>query len=180
MATKSPVVQLDDELALYTEEEQDAVLKKVQLQQLRRHETIAKARKLMRELRGKPVIFGTVIGVVIGQVDEFENIVIGHNLSRKTPKARIRWARETTAKADQVTPFDASADIDVEGIPVPRSKQRTPEMERHERTVYKQQVQLAIEFAEQWKSRQAKLAVLRAEQKKLEQQLDDDEGGQEG
>src|SRR5438309_148637 len=116
---KAPIVALDQELELYTEDEQDEVLKKVMLQQLNRKQAIAKARKLMRELRGKPVIFGHVVGVVIGQVDEFENIVIAHGFSRKTANARIRWARETTAKADQVQPFDESANIDVEGLPVP-------------------------------------------------------------
>jgi len=109
--------------------------------------------------------------------------VIAHAFSRKNAKARIRWARESNAMASAVTPFDATAVIDVEGIPVPNSRKRTPEMERHERTIYKQQIQFAIEFAEQWKERQAKLKVLRAEQRKLEEQLDDEDenaGGQEG
>jgi hypothetical protein len=171
---KAPAVVLSEELDLYTEEEQDAAVKKATLQHLRRGEAQAKARKLMREVRGKSVVFGTVIGVVIGQVDEYENVVIAHNFSRKTAKARIRWARETTAKADQVNTFTADSNYDVEGIAVPRSRARTPEMERHERTVYKQQLQLAIEFAAQWSERQQKLAVLRAEQKKVMQELDAD------
>jgi hypothetical protein len=148
-----------------------------------RREYVVKQKKLIRNLRGHPVIYGVVIGVVIGQVDELENIVIAHSFSRKNAKARIRWARETTAMASAVTPFDSTAVIDVEGIPVPNSRKRTPEMERHERTIYKQQIQFAIEFAEQWKERQAKLKVLRAEQRKLEEQLDDEDenaGGQEG
>ncbi len=177
---KAQSVVLDEELHLYTQDEQDDAMKKVALQQLGRRKMQAELRKRMREIRGKPVVYGMVIGVVIGQVDEYENITIAHNFSRKTPKARIRWARETNAKADQVNTFTAESNYDVEGIAVPRSRARTPEMERHERAGYKQQLQLALEFAVQWGERQAKLSALRAQQRKLEQQLDEDtEGGTE-
>ncbi|SRR6266550_2332972 len=171
---KNQSALLDEELELYTQDEQDEALKKVALGQLNRKRLMAEARKRMRELRGRPVVYGLVIGVVIGQVDEYENITIAHGFSRKTPKARIRWARETTAKADQVNTFNADSNYDAESIAVPRSRSRTPEMERHERQGYKQQLALALEFAEQWKERQTKLTALRAEQKKLELQLDED------
>lgn len=177
-------VLIDDEDALDAETEALARAEEQRrlVRDAKRREYIIAQKKLMRSLRGKPVIFGLVIGVVIGAVDELENIVIAHAFSRKNAKARIRWARETNALAAAVQPFDATAIVDVEGIPVPKSRAKTPEMERHERTVYKQQVQLALEFAEQWKERQVKLIALRAEQKKLEQQLDDEdeESGQEG
>jgi len=166
----------DEEAALAAAEEQRQLVRDA-----KRREYVIRQRKLMRSLRGRPVIFGLVIGVVIGQVDELENVTIAHAFSRKNAKARIRWARETNAKADAVNPFDATSNIDVESIPVPNSRKRTPEMERHERTIYKQQLQFALEFAEQWASRQVKLAELKKQQRALEAQLDDDEaGGQEG
>ncbi len=172
---KTPNLELDAELELYTQEEQDDATKKIVLSQLNRRKLIAEARRRMRELRGKPVVYGLVIGVVIGQVDEYENIVIAHSFSRKTAKARIRWARETTAMASQVQAFDKDTNFDVDGIPVPLSRRRTPEAEQRERDTYKAQLAFALEFAGQWTERQKKVAALRAEQKKLEQQLDEDE-----
>src|SRR6266566_9525589 len=124
---KNQSALLDENLELYTQDEQDEALKKVALGQLNRKRLMAEARKRMRELRGRPVVYGLVIGVVIGQVDEYENITIAHGFSRKTAKARIRWARETTAMASQVQAFDKDTNFDVDGIPVPLSRRRTPE-----------------------------------------------------
>lgn len=176
---KQTLLALDEELELYDEEERGEAERKLVLQQLRRKETMARMRKRMRALRGRAVIFGTVIGVVIGQVDELENVVVAHAFSRKTPKARIRWARETTAKADTVQEFDDSANIDVDNIPVPNSRARTPEMEKHERQVYAQQVKLALEFTAQWRERQGKLAEFKRQQAKLLAELDADEATEE-
>lgn len=172
---KEKLLALDEELELYDDDERTEAERKLVLQQLKRKETMARMRKRMRALRGRAVIYGLVIGVVIGQVDELENVVIAHAFSRKNAKARIRWARETNAKADAVQEFDETANIDVDNIPVPRSRARTPEMEQHERDVYATQVKLALEFAEQWKERQVKLIEIKRKQAEALKALDEDE-----
>ena len=166
---------LDEELELYDDSEREEAERKLVLQQLRRKETMAKMRKRMRFLRGKPVIFGLVIGVVIGQVDELENVVIAHGFSKKNAKSRIRWARETTAKSDAVQEFDENANIDVDNIPVPQSRAKTPEMEQHERAKYREQIEFALAFSVQWAERQVKLAEIKRKQAEALKALDADE-----
>ena len=159
----------------FTQEERDAVLQRLAQKKLETQRVEKRQLKLMQQLQGHPVIYGLVIGVVIGRVDRLENVVIAHAFSRKTPTARIRWARETNAKADAVTLFDEESVVDVEGIPVPNSRARTPEMIAHERQQYASQIKLALMFSKQWAERQTRLAEQKKRIKAIEAENDADE-----
>jgi len=159
----------------FTQEERDLVLQKMAAKRLEVQRVEKRQLKLMQHLQGHPVIYGLVIGVVIGRVDRLENVIIAHGFARKTATSRIRWARETNAKADAVTPFDETSVVDVEGIPVPNSRARTPEMIAHERKQYAEQIKLALAFSAQWADRQKRIADQKKRIKEIEAEDQSDE-----
>jgi hypothetical protein len=128
----------------------------------------ARQRKLMKSLQGKSAIWGMIIGVVTGQVDELENVTISHAFRQATPGGKIKASRETNALATAVQPFDETAEPDYTLIPVPESRRQTAEMLAREQANYQAQIKLAIAYAAQEKDRLKKLAAARKKAAELE------------